>query len=122
MLTTVVERLEVAISRSSATWTHSSRVGTTTSTFTPGAGSRPMRWMIGRPKPKVLPVPVLAWPMMSWPLSARGMVCAWIGNGSTMPFAARASTMSWSMLSSEKVKRYACRSLRKVYALFVSQA
>ena len=28
--------------------------------------------MSGRPKPKVLPVPVLAWPMMSWPERAEG--------------------------------------------------
>ena len=43
--------------------------------------------MSGRPKPKVLPVPVLAWPMMSWPERASGMVWLWIGKGSMMPFA-----------------------------------
>ena len=71
---------------------------------TPGAGSRPRRWMSGRPKPKVLPVPVLAWPMMSWPARPRGMVWVWMGKGSMMPLAARASTMSWSMSRSAKVK------------------
>ena len=41
MATTLVERFEAASSRSSETCTHSSRVGTTTSACTPGAGSRP---------------------------------------------------------------------------------
>ena len=63
---------EVSMSMSSDTCTHSSRVGTTTSALTPGSGSRPRRWTTGRPKPKVLPVPVLAWPMMSWPGEAEG--------------------------------------------------
>ena len=62
--------------------------------------------MRGRPNPKVLPVPVLACPMMSCPSRASGMVCVWIGKGSMMPFAASASTMSWSILRSLKVKDY----------------
>ena len=44
----------------------------------PGATTR---CSSGMPKPRVLPVPVLAWPMMSWPDSATGRVIAWIGNG-----------------------------------------
>jgi len=60
--------------------------------------------MRGRPKPNVLPVPVFACPMMSWPERASGIVCAWIGKGSMMPFEASASTMSWSILRSLKVK------------------
>ncbi|OUD81091.1 hypothetical protein BC477_18775 [Clavibacter michiganensis subsp. michiganensis] len=59
--------------------------------------------MSGRPKPKVLPVPVLAWPMMSWPESARGMVCSWMRKGSRIPWSASACTMSSSMFSSVKV-------------------
>ena len=39
----------------------------------------------GMPKPRVLPVPVLAWPMMSWPASATGRVMAWMGKGWVMP-------------------------------------
>ena len=46
------------------------------------------------PKPRVLPVPVLAWPMMSWPASATGRVIAWIGNGLVILCSASASTMS----------------------------
>ena len=91
------------MSMSSYTCTHSSRVGTTMSALTPCAGSSPSRWTTGMPKPKVLPVPVLACPMMSWPGRPRGMVCSWIGNASTMPLAARVSTMSWSTPSSAKV-------------------
>ena len=34
------------------------------------------------------------------------MVCFWIGKGSMMPFAASASTMSWSIWRSLKVKDY----------------
>ena len=52
------------------------------------------RFRIGMPKPRVLPVPVLAWPMMSWPDSATGRVIAWIGNGLVILCSARASTMS----------------------------
>ena len=43
------------------------------------------RLRIGTPKPRVLPVPVLAWPMMSWPARATGRVIAWMGNGVVMP-------------------------------------
>ena len=58
------------------------------------------RWIIGTPKPRVLPVPVLAWPMMSWPSRATGRVMAWMGKGWTMPAAESASTMSgWTSKS-----------------------
>ncbi len=53
------------------------------------------------PKPRVLPVPVLAWPMMSWPPSATGRVIAWIGNGLVILCSASASTMSWWIGKSE---------------------
>ena len=53
------------------------------------------------PKPRVLPVPVLAWPMMSWPDSATGRVIAWIGNGLVILCSASASTMSWWIGKSE---------------------
>ena len=42
----------------------------------------------GMPKPRVLPVPVLAWPMMSRPRRAIGRVIDWIGKGVVMPLAA----------------------------------
>ncbi len=64
--------------------------------------------MSGRPNPNVLPVPVLAWPMMSWRSRAIGMVWDWMGKGSMMPLAARASTMSWSMPSSANVTACLC--------------
>ena len=56
--------------RSRATWTHSSRVGTTTSAC--GGRRRPRRAVpcrcsSGTPKPRVLPVPVRAWPIRSVP-------------------------------------------------------
>src|SRR5665647_767003 len=57
METILVLRFFAASSRSSETCTHNSRVGTATSACTPGAGSSPTRWISGRPKPKVLPVP-----------------------------------------------------------------
>ncbi len=60
------------------------------SALTPGAGvaSRAAWHDAGCRTPKVLPVPVLAWPMMSWPGRPSGMVCSWMGKASTMPFAA----------------------------------
>ena len=61
------------------------------------------RWSIGTPKPRVLPVPVLAWPMMSWPPRATGRVIAWIGKGWTMPASASAATMSGWTSKSAKV-------------------
>ncbi len=54
------------------------------------------------PNPRVLPVPVLAWPMMSWPPRATGSVIAWIGNGLVMWCSASAATMSGWMAKSEK--------------------
>ena len=52
------------------------------------------RWSIGRPKASVLPDPVWALPHTSRPASASSMVACWMGNGSLMPWAARASTNS----------------------------
>ncbi len=105
-------RLRAAFCRSLATWTASSRVGTITRACgAPGTGSlsKPAssgpttRCSAGMPKPRVLPVPVLAWPMMSWPLRATGRVMAWIGKGWVMPASARDSTMSARTLKSAKV-------------------
>ena len=112
-----------ASSRSSATCTHSSRVGTTMSALTPGSGSVPRPGCTGRPKPKVLPVPVLAWPMMSWPGEAEGDGLLLDGEGSTIPSAASASTMSWSMERSENVTRSDALSSRwNGYAHFFHRA
>ncbi len=72
-----------AACRSRVTWTHSSRVGTTTRACGPVAPGSPgsvMRCRRGTPKPRVLPVPVRAWPMRSWPASAIGRVSSWIAN------------------------------------------
>ena len=100
-----------AASRSRATWTASSRVGTTTSACgLPGAGSASYRLVGGRrprcssgtPKPRVLPVPVRAWPMRSWPASAIGRVSSWIANGWMMPTSARAATISGCTSKSRK--------------------
>ena len=80
-----------AASRSVATWTHSSRVGTTTR-----ARGVPSRWRgrercsSGTPKPRVLPVPVRAWPMRSSPASASGSVSSWMANVRTIPARPRA--------------------------------
>ena len=101
-----------ARSRSPATWTASSRVGQTTracglpglaSDSNPSSVGVTMRWRIGTPNPRVLPVPVLAWPMMSWPPRATGRVIAWMGNGVTMLIAVSAATMSGWTSKSAKV-------------------
>ena len=92
--------------RSLATWMPSSRVGTTTSACglprtSSGCSSKPSsvgamrRCSGGMPKPRVLPVPVLAWPMRSVPARASGRVSSWIGKAVMMPSAARASTVAW---------------------------
>ncbi len=47
----------------------------------PSRRARRRRCSIGTPKPRVLPVPVRAWPMRSWPASAIGRVSSWIANG-----------------------------------------
>ncbi|OPC81243.1 hypothetical protein B4N89_10070 [Embleya scabrispora] len=57
------------------------------------------------PKPRVLPVPVLAWPITSLPESATGRVISWTGKASTMPSASSASAVSESTPSSRKVVR-----------------
>lgn len=86
----------LAVVRSAATWMASSRVGTTTRARgclgVPGAVCE--RWSSGRPKARVLPVPVRACPMMSLPLSAIGSASSWMGKGSTIPSASRASASS----------------------------
>ncbi len=74
------------------TWTHSSRVGTTTS----ARGSVPpkeIRCSSGMPKPRVLPVPVRAWPIRSLPASAIGRVISWIANVRVMPTSVSARTI-----------------------------
>ncbi|QES19957.1 hypothetical protein DEJ46_13285 [Streptomyces venezuelae] len=58
---------------------------------------------MGRPKPRVLPVPVLAWPMTSVPVRATGRVISWMGKGLTIPTASRASAVSGRIPSSRKV-------------------
>ncbi len=99
------------------TWVHSSRVGTTTSACGAVGSSAAVRRpastsaatrtesMMGSPKPRVLPVPVLAWPMTSWPVMATGRVISWIGNGVMMPTASRASAVSGRIPSSRNVVR-----------------
>src|SRR5690606_5164755 len=86
---------------SSYTCVASSRVGTTMRAFTPGSGSSPSRWTTGMPNPKVLPVPVFAWPITSWPGSEMGIVCSWMGKASSMPLPESCSTMSGSTERSE---------------------
>ena len=61
------------------------------------------RWSAGMPKPRVLPVPVLAWPMRSVPARASGSVSSWMGKAVMMPSAARASTVAGWTPSSAKV-------------------
>ncbi len=83
--------------RSRATCTHSSRVGTTTSacgTPSPPSAGGTTRCSIGTPKPRVLPVPVRAWPMRSWPASASGRVSSWMAKVRVIPTSASAATMS----------------------------
>ncbi len=99
------------------TCVHSSRVGTTTSACGASVScsglARPAstsagtvtRSRSGRPKPSVLPVPVLAWPMTSVPERATGSVISWIGKGETIPTASRASAVSGRIPSSRKVVR-----------------
>jgi hypothetical protein len=99
-----------ARSRSLATCTASSRVGATASACGLPAGieakassrgdTTPCR--MGMPKPRVLPVPVLAWPMMSCPDRATGRVIAWMGKGLVMLCSASASTISGWIGKSEK--------------------
>ena len=108
-------RRAAAAVRSPATWTASSRVGATiracgapavplaSRPSQPGSPGPMARCSAGMPKPRVLPVPVLAWPMMSWPPRATGRVMAWMGKGWTMPLASRASTIAGCTPKSAKV-------------------
>ena len=69
---------------------HSSRVGTTTRAWAaldlgvllvePSSAGAMRRCSSGTPKPRVLPVPVFAWPMMSLPARASGSVSSWMAN------------------------------------------
>src|SRR5262249_18474439 len=63
---------------------------------------------IGRPKASVLPEPVLALPHTSRPARASSMVAAWMAKGSSMPWAARASTISALRPSDRKVVTFGC--------------
>ena len=118
MATTRTPRWRPASERSLATWTQSSRVGTTTracgtsrvrSAASPSAvaagrsAGGTSRCSSGTPKPSVLPMPVRAWPMMSSPASASGSVRAWMANVRTMPASASACTISGRAPSSAKV-------------------
>ena len=47
----------------------------------------------GMPKPRVLPVPVRAWPMRSAPRSAIGSAYSWMAKGVVMPTSASAAQM-----------------------------
>src|SRR5579863_10070594 len=62
-----------------------------------------MRWSIGRPKPSVLPDPVLALPQTSRPASASLIVRAWIGKAVDIPCAESTATNSGSTPNSAKV-------------------
>ena len=99
-----VRYLAAALS-SSATCLASSRVGRITRAWAlpeAGSSSQPsspgprVSISSGMPKPRVLPVPVLAWPIMSAPSSATGRVKAWIGKGWVMPRSSRALVISSS--------------------------
>lgn len=71
-------------------------------------GSPGDRWAScssGRPNANVLPVPVRACPMMSDPLRARGSARDWIGKGSRIPSASRASAISALTPRSRNVRR-----------------
>src|SRR5918994_458286 len=94
MEVTRTPRRAPAACRSRVTWMHSSRVGTTTSAcgrvpVAPGL----IRCSSGTPKPRVLPVPVRAWPIRSVPASAIGRVISWIAKVRAMPTSASARTM-----------------------------
>ena len=69
-----------------------------------GLGGARLAQVSGRPKPRVLPVPVLACPMMSCRPSATGRVIAWMGKGWVMPPSASARTMSGCRPKSAKVR------------------
>ena len=69
-----------------ATWSASSRVGSSTSARTgwragdtDAVSCFSRRCSSGSEKAAVLPVPVCAAPMTSWPASTTGMACAWMG-------------------------------------------
>src|SRR3954447_22978211 len=97
MACTRMPRLLPAAARSRETRTHSSRVGTTTSacgTPSPPSAGGTTRCSIGTPKPRVLPVPVRAWPMRSLPASASGRVSSWMAKVRVIPTSASAATMS----------------------------
>src|SRR5918997_305859 len=103
MACTRMPRLAPAAARSRETCTHSSRVGTTTSAWgtpSPPSAGGTTRWSSGTPKPRVLPVPVRAWPMRSLPASARGSVSSWMAKVRVMPTSASAETTSgWTSKS-----------------------
>ena len=86
-----------------ATWTQSSRVGTTTSALGVPSLGVPSRCSSGTPKPRVLPVPVRAWPMTSSPARASGRVSSWMAKVRSMPTFCSAPTMAGSTPSSAKV-------------------
>ena len=64
---------------------------------------RSMRWSSGTPKPRVLPVPVRAWPMTSSPASASGSVSSWMAKVRSIPAVASADTISGATPRSAKV-------------------
>ncbi len=80
----------------SATWIASSRVGVRMIALGCFGLVRPpaaRRARAGRPKARVLPEPVWARPRTSRPASASGMVAAWMGKGTAMPFSASAAVI-----------------------------
>lgn len=89
--------------RSFATWTHNSRVGTTTSTCGVPSPGTSTRCSSGTPKPSVLPMPVRAWPIRSSPAMASGRVSSWMANVRSMPASASARTISGLTPNSAKV-------------------
>src|SRR3954471_17656907 len=100
---TRMPRLAPAVVTSRATCTQSSRVGTTTracGTPSPPSAAGRTRCSSGTPKPRVLPVPVRAWPIRSCPASASGRVSSWIAKVRVMPASASAATTSgWTSKS-----------------------
>src|SRR4051794_8526365 len=100
---TRMPRLAPAGVTSRATCTQSSRGGATTKacgTPSPPSVAGRTRCSSGTPKPRVLPVPVRAWPIRSCPASASGRVSSWIAKVRVMPASASAATTSgWTSKS-----------------------
>ncbi|MND55755.1 hypothetical protein D3C80_468460 [compost metagenome] len=107
--------------RLAAIWLTSSRVGARISErvvrLSGRVPSASRRSISGRPKAAVLPVPVWARPIRSRPSRRRGIACAWIGVGVSMPSAVSVATICLETPRDSKfVKANTFRGARKRHA------